>query len=155
MRLTAYRHPENLSAADQGRLIDKLLPMWSGDTKFVVDQLERLNAADPSDRFTGRLDMRRLGMFGHSFGGATALQFCHDNSRCRAGIDIDGAPHGSVVNEGLSQPLLFLVSDHGDLSTPDARAVVADIESIYNRLPNGRLLLALRGTNPVSAIKSS
>ena len=143
-------NPENLADADQDRLINKLLPMWSGDTKFVVDQLDRLNTADPSGRFTGRLDMRRLGMFGHSFGGATALQFCHDDSRCKAGIDIDGAPHGSVVKDGLAQPFLFLLSDHGDLSAPDARAVLADIESIYNRLPNGRLLLAIRGANHFS-----
>ena len=143
-------NPENLAAADRDRLINKLLPMWSGDTKFVVDQLDRLNTADPSGRFTGRLDMRRLGMFGHSFGGATALQFCHDDSRCKAGIDIDGAPHGSVVKDGLAQPFLFLLSDHGDLSAPDARAVLADIESIYNRLPNGRLLLAIRGANHFS-----
>ena len=143
-------NPENLAAADRDRLINKLLPMWSDDTKFVVDQLDRLNTADPSGRFTGRLDMRRLGMFGHSFGGATALQFCHDDSRCKAGIDIDGAPHGSVVKDGLAQPFLFLLSDHGDLSAPDARAVLADIESIYNRLPNGRLLLAIRGANHFS-----
>ena len=142
--------PEGLGPAEQVRLIDKLLPMWSGDAQFVVDQLERLNSADPPGRFAGRLDMRRIGVFGHSFGGATALQFCHDDSRCKAGIDIDGAPYGSVVREGLSQPFLFLLSDHGDLSAPDTRAVFADIESIYDRLPNGRLLLIIGGANHFS-----
>jgi dienelactone hydrolase len=142
--------PENLPPADQIRLINKLLPMWTGDTQFVVDQLNRLNSADPSGRFTERLDMRRLGMFGHSFGGATALQFCHDDSRCKAGIDIDGAPYGSVVKEDLTQPFMFLLSDHGDLSDPDARTVFADIESIYDRLPNGRLLLIVRRANHFS-----
>jgi hypothetical protein len=143
-------NPEDLSPAGQTSLINKLLPMWNGDTKFVVDRLDRLNAADPSGRFTGRLDMGRLGMFGHSFGGATALQFCHDNSRCKAGIDIDGAPYGSVVKEVLTQPFLFLLSDHGDLSAPDARAVFGDIGAIYDRLPNGRLLLTIRGANHFS-----
>ena len=142
--------PEGLRAADQDRLINKLLPMWSGDTQFVVDQLDRLNAADPSGGFTGRLDMRRLGIFGHSFGGATALQFCHDDSRCKAGIDVDGAPYGSVVREGLAQPFLFLLSDHGDLSAPENRDVFEKIRSIYDRLPNGRLLLTIRGANHFS-----
>jgi predicted dienelactone hydrolase len=143
-------NPEGLQAADQVRLINRLLPMWSGDAQFVVDRLERLNSADPAGRFTGRLDMRRVGIFGHSFGGATALQFCHDDARCQAGIDIDGAPYGSVVREGLSQPFLFLLSDHGDLSAPEARAVFADIQSIYDRLPNGRLLVMIRGANHFS-----
>ena len=31
-----------------------------------------------------KLEIARLGVFGHSFGGATALQFCHDDSRCKA-----------------------------------------------------------------------
>ena len=142
----AADNPETLDSADQVLLINKLLPMWTGDTQFVVDQLGRLNAADPSGNFTGRLDMRRLGMFGHSFGGATALQFCHDDSRC----DIDGAPEGSVVREGLTQPFLFLLSDNGDLSAPEPRAVMNGIESIYDRLPNGRLLLFIRGANHFS-----
>lgn len=143
-------NPENLPAAGRAQLINKLLPMWSGDTKFVVDQLDRLNATDPSGRFAGRLDLGRLGMFGHSFGGATALQFCHDDSRCKAGIDMDGAPYGSVVKDGLTQPFLFLLSDHGDLSAPDTHAVFAGIASIYDRLPNGRLLLTIRGANHFS-----
>ncbi len=142
--------PEDLPPAEQERLINKLLPMWTSDTQFVVDQLEHLNAADPSGRFTGRLDMQRLGMFGHSFGGATALQFCHDDSRCKAGIDIDGAPQGSVVKGGVTQPFLFLLSDHGDASADEARVVYADINSIYSRLPNRRSLLMIQRTNHFS-----
>ena len=36
---------------------------------FALDRLERLNASDPSGRFTGRLDMDRVGVLGHSLGG--------------------------------------------------------------------------------------
>lgn len=142
--------PEDLSPADRVRLINRLLPMWSSDAQFVVDQLERLNSDDQSGRFAGRLDMQRLGIFGHSFGGATALQFCHDDSRCKAGIDIDGAPYGSVVREGVSQPLMFLLSDHGDLTAPEARGIFANIKSIYDRLSKGRLLVMVRGANHFS-----
>jgi len=124
--------------------------MWSSDTQFVVDQLYRLNAGHPPSRFKQRLDLGRLGIFGHSFGGANALQFCHDDSRCKAGIDLDGEPLGSVVREGVTQPFLFLLSDHGDLSAPEPRKVITDIESIYDRLPNGRLLLFIRGANHFS-----
>ena len=76
--------------ADQ--LANKLVQAWTADTGFALDQLERLNASDPSGRFLGRLDMQRVGVFGHSLGGATALLFCHDDSRCKAGIDVDGLP---------------------------------------------------------------
>jgi predicted dienelactone hydrolase len=143
--------PENLPSDQADRLINRLLPMWTSDTKSVVSQLEQLNAADPSGKFTGRLDMHRLGMFGHSFGGATALQFCHEDSRCSAGIDIDGAPYGSVVQEGLKQPFMFILSDHSrDLADPESRQIGAHFQSIYDRLPNGRLFITIRGANHFS-----
>jgi dienelactone hydrolase len=138
------------AAGGKARFVRTILPMWVEDAQFVVDQLEWLNAADPSGRFKQRLDMQHLGIVGHSFGGATALQFCHDDSRCKAGIDLDGEPVGSVVKDGLRQPFLFLLSDHGDLSAPEPHKVITDIESIYNRLPNGRLLLYIRGANHFS-----
>jgi predicted dienelactone hydrolase len=124
--------------------------MWVSDAQFVADHLEHLNAADPSGRFTGHLGLQHLGIFGHSFGGATALEFCHDDARCKAGVDLDGAPYGSVVKESLTRPFLFLLSDHGDLSAPEPRAVLGNIKSIYDRIPDGRLLLAIRGTNHMS-----
>jgi len=143
--------PENLPGDQANRLINRLLPMWTSDTKFVVSQLERLNTADPSGKFAGRLDMQRLGMFGHSFGGATALQFCHDDSRCKAGIDVDGAPYGSVVREGLKQPFMFIFSDHSrEVSDPASKQIGADFQSIYGRLPNGRVLVTIRGANHFS-----
>ena len=143
--------PENLGSAEADRVINKLLPMWVADTQFVVDQLERLNANDPSGRFTGRLDLGRLGMFGHSFGGAQALQFCHRDARCKAGIDIDGAPYGSVVQDGLQQPFMILLSDHRrEMGDPASREIQANLESIYRHLPNGGTFLMIRGANHFS-----
>lgn len=107
-----------ITVEEQNRLTNALMTVWSADTHFVLDQLEQLNRSDPSNTFTGRLNLQAVGIFGHSFGGATAAQFCHDDNRCKAGIDIDGAPYGSVVRESLHQPFLFLTSDHGD--TTDA-----------------------------------
>ena len=143
--------PEDMPAGQADRLINGLLPLWVGDTKFVVSRLESLNENDPSGRFTGRLDLQRLGMFGHSFGGAQALQFCHEDNACKAGIDIDGAPYGSVIQDGLTQPFLFVLSDHSrEMADPANRKIRAEIRSIYDRLPNGRLLITIRGANHFS-----
>lgn len=148
------RAPENnadlFRGKQQGQLATKLVEAWSADLSFALDQLERLNASDPSGRFLGRLDTQRVGVFGHSLGGATALQFCHDDSRCKAGIDVDGAPLGRVVRTGLHQPFMFLMADHGHGSESDAevRQVGADVRSIYDRLPgDGRLFIIIRGAN--------
>jgi predicted dienelactone hydrolase len=149
------RRPENdpeicadQPPARQGGCVNKVLTAWTADIAFVLDRLARLNAADPSGKLTGRLDMTRVGVFGHSFGGATAAQFCHDDPRCKAGIDVDGRPFGSVIQTGLRQPFMFLLSDHGHSPDPVGGQIWADIQSIYDHLPpDGRLRLAIRGAN--------
>jgi predicted dienelactone hydrolase len=139
-----------ISAAEQERLLETLIGVWSADTRFLVDQLARLNADDPSGKFTGRLDLGAIGVMGHSFGGATAAQFCHDDSRCRAGMDIDGALYGSVVREGFKQPFLFLLSDHGDeWNSPDC-TICENIRAAANRIPGDRLIVTLRGAHHFS-----
>jgi dienelactone hydrolase len=141
-----------VSGPRQEQLANKLAQAWSADMGFALDQLERLNASDPSGRFLGRLDMQWVGVFGHSLGGATALQFCHDDSRCKAGIDVDGAPLGRVVADGVTQPFLFLLSNHkgeSDAGEPEAiRQAGANIHSIYDRLPDDRrLMIMIRGAD--------
>lgn len=146
------RSPENnlelFSGEALERLAAKLVDAWSGDMSFALDQLERLNASDPTGRFLGRLDMRRVGAFGHSLGGAEALQFCHDDSRCKASLDLDGAPWGSVVREGLTQPVMFLMSDHRGETDPENARITANLRSIFGRSAEGRRLqIMIRGAN--------
>lgn len=147
------RRPENnlelFSGEELTRLANKLLAAWTGDIAFVLDRLERLNASDASGKFTGRLDVTRVGVFGHSFGGATAALFCSQNSRCKAGIDVDGSLHGSVIQTGIHKPFMFLLSGHGDFSSDaEIRQIRADIQSVYDRLPaDERLRIVIRGAN--------
>ena len=149
------RAPENnpelclaRTGLDRDRCVSALLSAWTADIAFVVDRLERLNAADPSGKFTGRLEMTRVGVFGHSFGGAQVTEFCHDDSRCKAAIDVDGAPLGSVIREGMPKPFMFLLSDHSRESDSESQQIRADIESIYDRLPpDSRLRVTIRGAN--------
>lgn len=131
-------------------VIGKLLAMWTSDVAFVVDQLQRLDDAH-SGRFAGRIDVRRLGIVGHSLGGATALEFCREDPRCKAALDLDGIPFGEVVSEGLKKPGMFLLSDHtGEAADPASGQVLAEIRSIYDRLPDGRSYFVIRGANHFS-----
>ena len=152
MRRTPENNPElceDQEQAQQARCVNKVLTAWTADIAFVLDQLERLNASDPTGKFTGRLDMTRVGVFGHSFGGAQAAQFCSLDSRCKAGIDVDGSLHGSVIQAGIHKPFTFLLSGQGDFSSDaEIRQIQADIQSVYDRLPaDGRLRISIRGAN--------
>ena len=81
---------------------------WSEDTAFVVDELEKL--ASGTGKFGGRLDLTRLGAFGHSFGGAASAEFCLDDARCVAGINFDGSLSGDVEKAGVTQPFMQVFS---------------------------------------------
>jgi dienelactone hydrolase len=112
MRRTSENDPElclERTGQEQANCVNKLLTAWTADIAFVIDRLERLNISDPSGKFIGRLDMTRVGVFGHSFGGAEAAQFCSQDSRCKAGIDVDGSLHGSVLQAGIHKPFMFLL----------------------------------------------
>ena len=81
---------ERMPHAEAVHFANGLVNAWVADEKFVLDKLRRLNEGDSASNFKGRLDLQEVGVAGHSLGGATAAQFCHDDDRCRAGIDIDG-----------------------------------------------------------------
>lgn len=138
---------DRLPHALAARLANRLLPIWVEDIQLVVDQLQKLNAEDPTGKFTHRLDMKRLGIFGQSFGGAQALQFCHDDARCKAGINLDGAPFGNVIQDGLKQPFMFILEDISHVRSGSDQQVVRHMRSIYDRLPHGGYFVWLPGAN--------
>ncbi len=151
MRRTPENNPENCLGRTPQEVelcANRLLNVWTSDMSFVFDRLQELNDAKAPGKFAGRLDLRRIGVFGHSFGGAATLLFCHQDSRCKAGIDLDGAPHGDVIQTGLKQPFAFFLSDHSRESGPETSQIEGDIQSIYDRLPaDSRLRLTIRGAN--------
>ncbi|HTJ67337.1 MAG TPA: hypothetical protein VL551_07410 [Actinospica sp.] len=87
------------------------------DTEYVLDSLDRL-----PDGLADAVDVHRVGMFGQSAGGFTALSTMYQDHRVRSGIDMDGTleyndgdPSDSnfspVAQHGLSAPFLLLGSD--------------------------------------------
>jgi len=135
-------------SADSARLMNRLLDAWTSDIAFAIDRMSQLNAADSSGRFTDRLDLSRIGLFGHSLGGVEAAQFCVVDARCKAAVDIDGAPIGRIVHDTIRRPLMLLLSDHGSADDPESRRVLMEIRSLHDRAPvDGRRSVFIRGAN--------
>jgi predicted dienelactone hydrolase len=130
----AGKGPEN--ATNLQATGNHLVSVWTQDVRFVMGRLDRMNAA-PGDMFSGHLDLARLGVFGHSFGGATAAQVCHMDARCKAGIDIDGNLFGNVVQTGLDKPFMVIQHDMGPCSDPDCRTFQGKVHTILHAIPKG------------------
>jgi len=86
------------------------IPIWIQDTQFVLTQIEQMSRGQVDSPFAGHLDTSRVGVFGMSFGGATALQVCAIDSRCKAALNMDGFQYGVLVDDPLQVPFLMMYS---------------------------------------------
>jgi predicted dienelactone hydrolase len=89
----------------------RVVERWVADTRLVVDRLPSLDRKSAAGRLADRYDLDRLGVFGHSMGGVTAGQFCVEDRRCRAGLNLDGIPqYGTMIDTALERPFLMVYS---------------------------------------------
>jgi Platelet-activating factor acetylhydrolase, isoform II len=100
------------------------LALRTQDIAFVLDRLPQIAS---NKLFNHTLNLNKIGIFGHSFGGAAAAQACALDSRLKAGMNMDGLLFGSAAQQGASQPFFFMNSDY-------PRPTTADLNS-----PNGSL----------------
>jgi pimeloyl-ACP methyl ester carboxylesterase len=119
-------------AAEQLRLLraylstlhhtDVALRRWVDDTKLVLDRLSTLPARSAAGLLAARVDARRVGVFGHSMGGVTAGQFCVEDRRCAAGLNLDGIPqYGAMIDKTMPRPFLMVYSARpGRIGASDA-----------------------------------
>ncbi|GAA4621247.1 lipase [Actinoallomurus vinaceus] len=114
--------PERLAEAKRDgtlvRLQKQVVAARVADTRFVLDALRALHAGSDPDADHRRpprnlaavLDLRRIGMLGASGGGFTAAQAMYEDSRIRAGVDLDGT---LGFGDDPAHPELAPVAEHG------------------------------------------
>lgn len=87
---------------------DLVVKRWVLDTKAVLDKLPKDGAAG---RLAARLDLNRIGAAGHSMGGVATGQFCVEDRRCKAGLNLDGIPqYGTMIDTKMPAPFLMVYS---------------------------------------------
>ncbi|WKX71120.1 alpha/beta hydrolase [Streptomyces sp. XD-27] len=81
----------------------------AADVSFLLD---RLTGRHPAWRHAGLIDRQRIGMAGHSIGGAGAAETMATDRRVRAGVNMDGAFVAPVPEDGLDgRPFMMLGTD--------------------------------------------
>jgi len=125
--------PDDLPLNTAGRIA---IRQWAEDTQFILDQLA-VWQEEPGHFLSGRLDLDRVGFFGHSMGGGTALQTVLNDTPCRALLLLDPwlKPYGrEEMDQSLMVPMMAMLStgDFGQENGVMAErlAVGNDAESI-------------------------
>ena len=84
-----------------------IIPYLAADASLVVDQISLLDN-DHRSPLKGKLNMRRVGIFGMSLGAIVAARACADDRRFNACLMMDAATPIDVSERGLRQPALWL-----------------------------------------------
>lgn len=93
----------------------------AADASFVLDTLTQWNKHDPNQLLEGKLDLDRVGIFGHSYGGATTAEALAQDDRFKAGLSLEGGFWGTVSTTAMKQPFMYIMSGETAKSfAPDA-----------------------------------
>ncbi|MGH7532202.1 MAG: alpha/beta hydrolase family protein [Gemmatimonadales bacterium] len=97
------------------------VPIRAADLRFALDRITMLAGA--GSPFAGRLDLARVGIFGHSLGGVAAAAACREDTRCRACLNEDaddaGRPYdGGTAATPILQPFAFFATGHSIYVSP-------------------------------------
>ncbi|MBL8102398.1 MAG: hypothetical protein JNM02_07710, partial [Anaerolineales bacterium] len=104
--------PEDAEDPNYEVVARKLVHQWAEDMSFALDQLSAWDE-EAGNPFEGRLDLERVGVYGHSTGGGAAIQFCGTDTRCKAVLGMDPFMRpvsAEVIEGGVSQPSFFMFS---------------------------------------------
>ena len=115
------------------------------DIRFILDQMEQIQSGNIKSMLSGHLDLERVGVLGHSFGGATSVEVAARDTRIKACLVLDSwslAVADSIIKRGLEQPLLYM----GRPTWPDNRNDLL-IRSLINNNSGPAYYLTLEGTH--------
>jgi predicted dienelactone hydrolase len=110
---------KSTSDAEFDPVVNRIGSVWVADVRFVLDQMEQFDASD--SLFAGRLDLTRVGVFGHSLGGGAAAEAMYEDDRFDAAINMDGTLFGDVASHGIARPLMLMLSERVPLTAEQIR----------------------------------
>ena len=134
-----HRTPfSNKRSDDPAWFTGTAFPLWAGDLRFTLDQIAAWND-DQRGLFYHRLDLGRVGAFGHSFGGGSSILAALDDPRIKAVLNLDGSPFDIFTSRPLSKPLMVIkhnISPQYAPQPPDeqGKAIQAKVEEELSSL---------------------
>ncbi len=103
---------------------EQLEATYAADLSYTLDQLALINDGTIPSPLAGKLDLSRVGVYGHSTGGGATVVMCAADARCRAALGMDawlGPVPDATLAAGLSQPFLAMRSAAWSTAVNDAR----------------------------------
>jgi pimeloyl-ACP methyl ester carboxylesterase len=93
---------------DQFQSPEEIQRYYGKDVQFAINEIAKLNAADPDGSFTERLRLSGIAAIGHSSGFVAASMACKLDERISACVNVDAPGFSAAQLGGLKQPLLWI-----------------------------------------------
>jgi pimeloyl-ACP methyl ester carboxylesterase len=90
---------------------EPITQIMADDDKFVLEKLGEMNEGRIAPAFRGRLDLDKIGVIGHSVGGAVAYNMAINDGRVKAAVNLDGTVYGAPRHSRGIAPFLMLAND--------------------------------------------
>ncbi|MYS78858.1 alpha/beta hydrolase family protein [Embleya scabrispora] len=135
-------------ACEKVRTEADLAAVTAGRAEDVSLVLDRLTGPRPTWRYAALIDRNRIGMAGHSIGGASAAAAMAGDARIRAGVNIDGAFHSAVPETGLRGRAFMMLGTDDDTHRPGG--VDRSWDEAWGRLDGWKRWLTVAGANHYS-----
>lgn len=135
--LKSLKIPDDISAEQYRESMGLRQKILAQDIQFSLDQL----LAD--EEIKNAIDTSKIGIFGHSVGGAGAVYCSILDKRIKVVINLDGTPPSIALNNGIDIPYLF-IEDMTDYKNHEGHATQYKRRSDFcelNRADSWRVLV--------------
>ena len=109
-RIADYRS-EITGNPDSVRIRNKQINTRTKDIVFVLNQITKIHHGNLKSKLNGKLNLEKIAVGGHSYGGATAIQSAKTDKRIKTCFVLDGWINPlpkATIEQGLQKPILFM-----------------------------------------------
>ncbi|MCZ4272681.1 chlorophyllase/cutinase-like alpha/beta fold protein [Maritalea porphyrae] len=102
-----------MSAIQQEAFADIVdqFPKWIENNSLVLNALPKLQTGEIENALAGKMDLDKIGYFGHSFGGAVATHMGMNDERIKAAFNLDGPVFTWSLKESPTANFCFAYAD--------------------------------------------
>jgi dienelactone hydrolase len=147
---------DRLPVGETFKITHDWMDLRTSDIKLVIDSLKSEEFEGSSTVLKGHMDLTKIGLFGHSLGGAAAAQVSRDSDDIKAVIVIDGTMIGDIIginsdnteivtNESFTKPLMLMYGSLFQESEAKETAYLPNVNA-FNNATDAAYSLCIKGS---------